>query len=292
MDGWWHDASEGSVVDLSLHRLLGAQSRTETIISSGGPVHRTVAGVVTAALLLCLTGGCAAIRLADFETLRPIPENSCLIVGFLGGRDAWNDESKGVRQMALRLRSTDHNRFVETFENRSRDVAVAFVVQALDRDKNGKIESNESSDVTTVIYGQSFGGAAAVKFARQLDALQIPIHLTVQVDSVGRSDQTLPANVKYAANLYQDNGWFISGEHPIAAANPSQTTILGNWKFDYDHPPGVDISLKALPWYKTAFRRAHAKMDRDPRVWALAEELLRSACSGADLEQRVPTTDP
>ena len=241
--------------------------------------------------MLCLTGGCAAIRPADIETLRPVPENSCLVVGFLGGRDAWNDESKGVRQMALRLEAID-NLFAETFENRRRDVALDFVVQALDRNRSGDVGPHESRDVTTVVYGQSFGGAAVVKFARQLHALRIPIYLTLQIDSVGRGDGTIPANVKYAANLYQDNGWFISGEQPIIAADPSQTVILGNWKFDYDQPPGVDISVEDLPWYKTAFRVAHAKMDRDPRVWALAEELVRSACSGADLERWVPTTDP
>ena len=292
LDGWWREVFEASVVDCSLHRLLGAQSRTETISPSGGPVHRVGPGVATVALLLCLAGGCSAIRLADIEAPRPAPENSCLIVGFLGGRDAWNDEGKGVRQMALRLRSTDHNRFAETFENRRRDVALAFVVQALDRDKNGEVEPSESSDVTTVIYGQSFGGAAVVKFARQLEALEIAIHLTVQVDSVGRRDRTIPASVRYAANLYQNNGWFISGEHPIVAADPSQTIILGNWKYDYGQPPGVDISVEDLPWYKIAFRVAHSKMDRDPRVWILAEDLVRSACSGADLEQWVPTTNP
>jgi hypothetical protein len=124
-----------------------------------------------------------------------------------------------------------------------------------------------------------------------LEALRIPILLTVQIDSVGRRDRTLPANVMNAANLYQDNGWFISGEHPIVAADPSQTAILGNWKFDYDQPPGVDISVEDLPWYKTAFRVAHSKMDRDPRVWGLAEELVSSACNGADLKRWAPTID-
>jgi hypothetical protein len=251
---------------------------------SSGPVHRAELSLATATLLFFLAGGCASIQLSDIETPQPVPESSCLIVGFLGGRDAWNDESKGVRQMAVRLKSTD-DLFAETFENRRRDVALDFVVQALDRDRSGEVGPHESRDVTTVVYGQSFGGAAVVKFARQLQKLRIPIHLTVQIDSVGLGDGTIPANVKYAANLYQDNGWFISGEHPIDAANPSQTVILGNWKFDYDQPPGVDISVEDLPWHKTAFRVAHAKMDRDPRVWALAEELVRAACSGADLKQ-------
>ena len=248
-------------------------------------MHRVELGVAASVLSICLVSGCGGIRLEDTQAPRPVPEDSCLIVGFLGGRDAWDDDTKGVRQLALRLRSTEHDRFAETFENRRRDVAVDFVVQALDRDGNGTVNDGESSDVTTVVYGQSFGGAAVAKFARQLEALRIPIRLTVQIDSVGRGDGTIPANVAYAANLYQDNGWVISGESPIVAADPKQTVVLGNWKFDYDQPPGADIAVGDLPFYKTAFRVAHSKMDRDPRVWELAEKLVRSACSGDDLER-------
>ncbi len=247
-------------------------------------MHRVFLALAAVALSFCLASGCGGIQLEDTQVLRPVPENSCLIVGFLGGRDAWDDETKGVRQLALRLRSTEHKRFAETFENRRRDVAVDFVVQALDRDGNGTVNDGEWSEVTTVVYGQSFGGAAVVKFARQLDALRIPIVLTVQIDSVGRSDGTIPANVRYAANLYQDNGWFIAGENPIVAADPSRTVILGNWKFDYDQPPGAEISVGDLPFYKTAFRVAHSKMDRDPRVWDLAEKLVRAACSGENMK--------
>jgi hypothetical protein len=192
--------------------------------------------------------------------------------------------------MALRLDSKA-SWFAETFENRRRDVAVDFVVQALDRDANGAVDSEESSQVTTVVYGQSFGGAAVVKFAHQLEALQIPIRLTVQIDSVGRGDGNIPANVQYAANLYQENGWVISGENPIVADDPSQTLVLGNWKFDYSEPPGADISVGDLPFYKTAFRVAHSKMDRDPRVWDLAEKLVQAACSGEDLARWVAKTD-
>ncbi len=249
-------------------------------------MHRAVFGISAVVLLLCLAIGCGGIRIEDIEAPRPVPESSCLIVGFLGGRDAWDDETKGVRQMALRLEG-EENWFAETFENRRRDVALDFFVQALDRDGNGTVVGGESSDVTTVVYGQSFGGAAVVKLARQLEALRIPIRLTVQIDSVGRGDGEIPANVAYAANLYQDNGWFISGENPIVAADPSRTIILGNWKFDYDQPPGVDISVEDLPFYKTAFRVAHSKMDRDPRVWGLAEKLLRSACAGDEPEREL-----
>ncbi|MGH9337646.1 MAG: hypothetical protein ACRD21_28175, partial [Vicinamibacteria bacterium] len=183
------------------------------------------------------------------QTPRPIPRGACLVIGFLGGRDAWDDETKGVRRLALDLRRTGI--FAETFENRRRQVAVELAREALDGEGNAR---------RLVVYGQSFGGAAVVKFARELQA---PIDLTIQIDSVGKDDGVLPGNVRSAANLYQANGWFIEGEHPIVASDPAKTRILGNWRFDYSKPPGSDISLADVPWWKLAFRIPHARMDRD-----------------------------
>jgi hypothetical protein len=205
-----------------------------------------------------------------------------LVVGFLGGHDSWDDEEKGVRRVALRLRDPARRLYAETFENRSRDVAEDFVIQALKA-----IGGRPSNRATLIVYGQSFGGAATVKFARQLDTLEVPIHLTVQIDSVGRADAEIPPNVAYAANLFQTSGRFIRGENPIRAFDPARTRVLGNWRFDYDQPPGSRISLGDLPWWKTIFRAAHAKMDRDPRVWAVVEALIEAGCRGDDLEQFV-----
>ena len=95
--------------------------------------------------------------------------------------------------------------------------------------------------------------------------------LTIQVDSVGRGDGVIPANVRAAANLYQDNGRLIRGEGPIRAAGPDRTRIVGNFRFDYENS---DIELSHLRWYKKIGRVAHAKMDRDPEVWRKVEELI------------------
>ena len=197
---------------------------------------------------LLVASGCAGIRIEDVQTPRPMPEDSCLVVGFLGGRDAWDDETKGVRQLALEL-------------------------------------VRQARPDRIVLYGQSFGGAAVVRFARELERLAIPVELTLQVDSVGREDGTLPPNVRNAANLFQTDGWFLDGEHPIRASDPSRTRILGNWRFDYSRPPGSEISLADVPWWKLAFRIPHARMDRDPEVWRFSRRLIEAACTGGDFTE-------
>jgi hypothetical protein len=230
-----------------------------------------------AVLAMAMTTACSrGIDLADVEIARPVPDGSCLVVGFLGGRDAWDDESKGVRQLALKLRSQGY--VAQTFENRRRDVALQVVREALDRNRDGAVDPGEAASGRLVVYGQSFGGAAVVKFAHQLDEIGVPVELTVQVDSVGRGDGVIPPNVRSAANLYQTDGWFLDGEHPIVAEDPDQTRILGNWAFDYSEPPGSEISLAGVHWIKLAFRIPHARMDRDPAVWSKVETLVADAC--------------
>ena len=86
-----------------------------------------------------------------------------------------------------------------------------------------------------------------------------------------------PAEV---GSIDQDEGAVIAGQHPIRPADPARTTIVGEWEFDYDRPPGNEIRIDGLPWHKTILRADHARMDRDPRVWSVAARLVGDACRG------------
>ena len=217
---------------------------------------------------------------------RPIPPGSCLVVGFLGGNDRRDDASKGVRRLALELRR-EPGLHAETFENRRLRRALAFVEAALDADRNGAVGAEEAGRAPIVVYGQSLGGWATLVFARLLGTRGVPVRLTLQIDSVGWDDTEVPRNVRWAANLYQDDGRVIAGQNPIRPADPGRTTIVGEWEFDYDRPPGSVIRIDGLPWHKTLLRADHARMDRDPRVWRMAARLVRDACAG-----RIPGAAP
>ena len=101
--------------------------------------------------------------------------------------------------------------------------------------------------------------------------MEIPVLLTVQVDSVGLGDATISPNVRRAANFYQPNGWFIKGECEIRAQDPSQTTIIGNFKYDYSNK---DVEISHVHWFRKLFRVAHAKISFDPDVWAEVKKLI------------------
>ncbi|GAC1454699.1 MAG: hypothetical protein PVSMB1_03900 [Gemmatimonadaceae bacterium] len=251
------------------------------IRSAYASTSRGGGGLAVLSLLMALFGtACALVYRQTYKTFTtptPLAVDEYLVLGFLGGLEAWNSEDQGVRKLALQLRAKNlAGVHVETVEDRKRALALALIRRAFDRNRDGILDPQERRSVRLILYGMSFGGAAVVKLARQLKAMDIPVLLTVQVDSVGRDDAVIPSNVAAAANLYQTEGVLIRGERTIRAEDPSKTEILGNFLFTYR---GKKVDLSAIRWYKTIFRRAHAKMNADPAVWAKVEDLITEVAS-------------
>jgi hypothetical protein len=235
--------------------------------------------VLSAAFLAAAYAMFSRQRYETFISPTPFAAGECLVLGFLGGLEAWDSPTQGVRQLALALRARNlPGVHVETVEERKRALALELIRRAFDRNYDGVLDDQERRSVRLVLYGMSFGGAAVVKLARQLEAIDVPVLLTVQVDSVGLDDAVIPANVAAAANLYQTDGFFVRGERTIRAADAAKTVILGNYRFAYRDKK---IDLSAVPWYKLVFRVAHSKMNADPDVWAKAAELILNAISAA-----------
>lgn len=212
---------------------------------------------------------------SDLAVPLPLPPNSTLVLGFLGGYERWNDEHRSVRRLALRLRRQP-GVYTETFSNRRRRVGFDLIRKALDTNRNGRLDPAEKASARIILYGQSWGGAAAIATARDLGQLGIPVLLTVQVDSVGERDQFIPANVRAAVNLYQHDPFTIWGRGEIRAADPAATTILGNFESTYVSRPidGADSS-----WARRIFGGSHAKMEQDPLLWRQVEQYISDAIS-------------
>jgi hypothetical protein len=235
--------------------------------------------ILTAAVLAAAYAMFSRQRYETFTSPTPLAAGEYLVLGFLGGLEAWNSETQGVRQLALALRARNRpGVHVETVEEQKRALAMELIRRAFDRNHDGVLDDQERRSVRLVLYGMSFGGAAVVKLARQLEAIDVPVLLTVQVDSVGLDDAVIPPNVAAAANLYQTDGIFVRGERTIRAADVAKTVVLGNYRFAYRDKK---IDLSAVPWYKLVFRVAHSKMNADPDVWAKVGELILNVISAA-----------
>jgi pimeloyl-ACP methyl ester carboxylesterase len=233
------------------------------------PTSRIIATV--ASLLICVRPATTQ-GLADLTTPQPIPSGSVLVVGFLGGFDRWDDPNRSVRKVVLDLRS--RGIFAEAVSNHKYRTALRFIRLALDTNRDGHIDAREAAAVRIILFGQSWGGSAAVRVARDLEREGVPVLLTVQVDSVGLHDGIIPANVRAAANFYQHDLFTIRGRGEIRAADPSRTRILGNFQLSY-HSLFVDESDTS--WARRTFGGSHVRMELDPRVWNDVEQLILDA---------------
>ena len=211
-------------------------------------------------------------RYEDFTTKRPVPRGSYLVIGVLGGIESWSSPRRPINVMAANLRERNlPNVFVETVEHLHSDLALRLIIDALDHNRDGKLDADERTSARIILYGHSMGAATVVKLARKLQELEVPVQLTVQVDSIGNGDRDIPANVVHAANFYQRNGVFLRGVPEIRALDPKATTIIGNFKYDYHHKK---VDLSSVNPVERVAGGSHTKMEFDPAVWASVEQLI------------------
>jgi pimeloyl-ACP methyl ester carboxylesterase len=213
-----------------------------------------------------------AQSLRDVSVAHPAPDGARIAIGFLGALEKWNDPHRSVRKLTLRLRQQGWQ--AESFSHRNLRTAKKAMVQALDRNRNHRIDPSEASSARVVIYGQSLGGGAAVNLAKFLRDRRVPVLLTVQVDSFGLQDGLIPENVRTAANFYQKQRFTLRGEDRIQAADPTRTRILGNFEYEY---PLWKVYAWPESWPRRLFGGAHARMEADPVMWARVEKLIQEA---------------
>ena len=214
---------------------------------------------------------------------------SAIVIGFVGGYVRHDDKVHTEVQLADRLREEySPNLFVQTFENHRGQDAYQTVLRLLDADHDGSLSGAEKQNARIIIFGHSWGASEAVELARRLQRENIPVLLTIQVDSVskrGENDALIPPNVEQAVNFYQLDG-LLHGQSQIRAANPARTRIIGNFRSDYKSKP---LTCGQYPWYDRAFMKPHIQIECDPAVWNRVESLIRSNLS---LEARVPAAGP
>ena len=199
---------------------------------------------------------------------------SCIVVGFSGGFVRHDNPHHGPVVLARRiLKEVPAGTYVQVFENRHRKAAYNTILRLLDRDHDGTLSDAEKAQARIILFGHSWGASAVVLLARELERNEIPVLLTVQVDSVAKlwqHDGVIPENVAAAANFYQPHG-FVHGRSEIRAADASKTQILGNYRFDYSRAP---IKCEGTTWFGRAFMASHIESNCDPRLWDQVETLV------------------
>jgi hypothetical protein len=178
-----------------------------------------------------------------------------IVIGFMGGRIKGDNfvhtEARLAKQLRQRYPLAVHS---AVFANHDGHLALSTVLQLLDRNKDGRLSEEEKEAARIVIYGHSWGASETVALARRLNSFNIPVLLTIQVDSVQKSNQDdryIPPNVGEAINFYQSEG-LLHGRRLITAVDPKKTTILGNYESTYKGNP---VSCAGYPWFARVFMK-------------------------------------
>lgn len=94
---------------------------------------------------------------------------------------------------------------------------------------DGALTQEELERVPKVILvGHSMGGWAMLSVARELGKRGIPVELTVQVDSVGITDHTVPRNVKADAIFHAHDILMFLTTKSVRLEDPSKTRLVAN----------------------------------------------------------------
>lgn len=200
-----------------------------------------------------------------------------IVIGFVGGFVNQDNPVHAEVQLANRLRKEyPSGVYVGTFEDRHVSLARKKILALLSGSDGSAPTIDEKRNAIVILYGHSWGGAASLELARVLQKDEIPVTLTIQVDSISRygdNDSLIPTNVLRAANFYQSRG-FLHGIRHIHAVDPSHTQIVGNFQFDYTNSP---LKCENYPWWDRYVVKAHTQIECDPVVWNKVEALIRQA---------------
>lgn len=199
---------------------------------------------------------------------------SNIVIGFVGGFVAHDNPHHGPVQLAQRIRRTvPQGTYVRVFENRHRKQAYNAVLRLLDTNRDGVLSAEEKTRARIILFGHSWGAAAAVLLARDLGERGIPVLLTVQVDSVAKwwqNDSVISDNVSEAVNFYQTAG-ILHGRRQITAANPASTQILGNYRIDYKKTP---VECPEAARWERVLTPGHMQSECDPSLWSQIENMV------------------
>jgi hypothetical protein len=154
---------------------------------------RYMALLLQTVFLLCSTllapGQNGSERLVTSSSIPTMPP--VIIIGFVGGFVNHDNLVHSAVELAAQLRGDyPSGVYAEVFENRLREKAHREILRLLDTNHDGTVSAEEKQNAHIIIYGMSWGGSETVALARELEKENIPVALTIQVDSISKIGQS------------------------------------------------------------------------------------------------------
>jgi hypothetical protein len=158
-----------------------------------------------------------------------VPSCTIIYAGFVGAMETSGHKSSGVVQLRNILRGPGYSDVcAESFLPVAWKSCRDWILSRFSRRRVPLTEAENTESPHIILVGHSTGGWAMIKVARELRDKGIPVELTVQLDSVGFTDRTVPNNVKYSAIFHaRDMLMFLTTKN-IRLEDPLHTKLIAN----------------------------------------------------------------
>jgi len=176
---------------------------------------------------------------------------NCKIVylGIVGGLETSNNSRSGVVQIRDTLRELVYSDVcAKSFSPYIWPAGLHWVLEHFPAHAGPWTNDELANTPKVIIVGHSLGGWAALSVARSLKRRNIPVELTIQIDSVGLNDHTVPANVRAAAIFHARDILLFLTTKSIKTQDASRTKLVDNVLVPH---------------------AGHESVTRDPRIRAL-----------------------
>ncbi len=201
--------------------------------------------------------------------------SGCKIIyaGFVGAMETSSHKHSGVVQIRDTLRGADFtdvcaNSFIPVSWTSGRD----WILTHFPSHPGPLTPAELENSPKVIMVGHSTGGWAMLSVARELRDKHIPVELTVQIDSVGFTDYTIPDNVKTSAIFYAWDALFFVNTKHVRLQDPDHTKLIAK------------VVVKDA---------SHLSITRDPRIRELVMDAVSNLrTENAQLSRPVIATAP
>jgi len=157
------------------------------------------------------------------------PACTIIYAGFVGAMETSNHKASGVVQLRDTLRGPEYpDVCAESFMPVAWESCRDWILSRFPRHPGPPTEAESAGLPRIILVGHSTGGWAVVKVARELRDRNVPVELTVQLDSVGITDRTVPRNVKSSAIFHAWDVLMFLTTKSIHLEDPGHTKLIAN----------------------------------------------------------------
>jgi pimeloyl-ACP methyl ester carboxylesterase len=205
-----------------------------------------------------------------------ISASDCRIIyaGFVGAMETSEHKASGIVQIRDTLRGPAYpDVCAKSFLPYNPSAGYEWILSHFPAHPGPVLESELQHCPRIILAGHSTGGWAMLSVARELRDKAIPVELTIQVDSVGIDDVTVPSNVKEGAIFHAHDPLMFMTTKRLKLEDSSKTKIVAN------------ILVKGA---------GHLSITRDPRIRALVVGTIERLRGGTadSIAPAMPTSTP